>query len=61
VIAFGVPRWTDPCQAVKDDRDRLAALLGDVAGALTLALVGPTDEDREACERILARAREVLS
>ena len=41
----------------RDDRDRLCALLGDVAGALDLALHG---EERETCERILARAKEVL-
>lgn len=46
------------CRDAEDDRDRLYALLGDVAGALKLALRG---EERETCQRILARAREVLS
>jgi len=46
------------CRDVEVDRDRLYMLLGDVAGALELALRG---EERETCKRILARAKEALA
>lgn len=56
------PRAGDaPCRDIEDDRDRLYALLGDVAGALQLALDGPMGAERESCERILRRARDALS
>lgn len=52
------PRTRDAlCRDVEDDRDRLYALLGDVADALDLALRG---EERKTCVRILARAKEAL-
>lgn len=50
------------CRDIEQDRDRLYALLGDVAGALELALSAPIPTDkRETCVRILARAKEALS